>query len=60
MFLAEERKIIYILLAKVDLPEKEVIWESLLKGGQYAPNPLEEMEMRKKLDLERFQLQASL
>ena len=34
-------------------------WESLFKDGRFAPNPWTLDEMRKKLTLQRFQLEVS-
>ncbi|XP_076371396.1 nudC domain-containing protein 2-like isoform X1 [Tachypleus tridentatus] len=52
----EEQKQIVILLTKAESPDFEKFWESLLIG-QFAPDPWLRLEMMKKLDLERFQIE---
>jgi hypothetical protein len=56
----EDNKLLNIVLAKADVSSKDEIWESLLEGGVYQPDPFTMQEMRKKLDLERFQIEVSL
>ncbi|KAL7645187.1 UNVERIFIED_CONTAM: hypothetical protein RMT77_003572 [Armadillidium vulgare] len=52
----EDRKKVSIVLVKSDPITKETIWEGLLKD-QYLADPLTIHEMRKKLDLEKFQIE---
>jgi len=56
----EDNKLLNIVLAKADVSLKDEIWESLLEGGVYQPDAYTLHEMRKKLDLERFQIEVSL
>lgn len=51
----EDRKLLRILLVKSGGGQVE-FWPSLLVG-QYAPDPLTLLRMRKKLDLERYQVE---
>ena len=53
----EDRKLIHIVLAKADCNVRETIWEGLLKDEFHA-DPWKVLEMRKKLDLERFQIEV--
>ncbi|KAK6616887.1 hypothetical protein RUM43_014857 [Polyplax serrata] len=46
-----------IVLAKADHSIKDDMWGSLLVNGQYQPDPWTLHEMRKNLDLERFQIE---
>lgn len=48
-----------ILLAKADYSFKEDMWESVLAEGEFQPDPWTLHEMRKNLDLERFQIEVS-
>lgn len=52
----EDRKKLYITLAKGDVRTKENTWEGLLKDN-YLVDPWLLHEMQKKLDLERFQIE---
>jgi hypothetical protein len=56
----EDNKLLNIVLAKADVSLKDEIWESLLEGSVYQPDAYTLHEMRKKLDLERFQIEVSL
>jgi hypothetical protein len=56
----EDNKLLNIVLAKADVASKDEIWESLLEADMYKPDPLTLHEMRKKMDLERFQIEVSL
>lgn len=47
-----------IVLAKADYVRKEVVWESLMEDGSYKADPLTFHEMRKKIDLEKFQIEV--
>lgn len=47
-----------IVLPKADYSAKEIIWEALLADGQYKPDPITLLEMRKKIDLEHFQIEV--
>jgi len=49
-------KLLRILYAKAN-PGKDSCWVSLLKNGSFAPDPHNLLEMRKKLDLELFQIE---
>ena len=46
------------MLAKVDAKLKDEIWESLLENDCYKPDPYTLHEMRKKMDLEKFQIEV--
>ncbi|XP_054285380.1 nudC domain-containing protein 2-like [Macrosteles quadrilineatus] len=46
-----------IVLSKAEYDQKDTLWESILKDGSYQPDPLTLHEMRKKLDLEKFQIE---
>eukprot|EP00088_Acartia_fossae_P069741 TRINITY_DN9188_c0_g1_i11.p1 TRINITY_DN9188_c0_g1~~TRINITY_DN9188_c0_g1_i11.p1 ORF type:complete len:302 (-),score=43.87 TRINITY_DN9188_c0_g1_i11:1106-2011(-) len=50
----EDQKLLRVLLVK---SRKSDYWSSLLENGQYQPNPAQLLQMRHKLDLERFQLE---
>ncbi|KAF4532866.1 hypothetical protein B566_EDAN001469 [Ephemera danica] len=52
-----EGGVLNILLSRSDHAVKEAVWTSLLKDGTYQMDPLTLNETRKKLDLERFQLE---
>ncbi|XP_059482026.1 nudC domain-containing protein 2-like isoform X2 [Neocloeon triangulifer] len=52
-----EGGVMTILLARSDHAIKEVIWPSLLADGSFALDAVAVHETRKKLDLERFQLE---
>lgn len=52
----EDRKLLRIQLVKADERTKDHCWLSLLEA-QFTPDPITLSEMRKKLDLERFQLE---
>ena len=54
----EDKKIIHIVLTKADATTKETTWEGLMKD-EYLADPWTIHEMRKKLDLERFQIEVS-
>lgn len=56
-WIIEEQERIMILLAKSEPANAEKVWESLLAGHGYAPDPLVMHEMMKKLDLEKFQME---
>lgn len=47
-----------IVLAKADHSVKDDMWESLLSDGQFQPDAWTLHEMRKNLDLERFQMEV--
>ncbi|XP_063218945.1 nudC domain-containing protein 2-like [Bacillus rossius redtenbacheri] len=53
----EDKKLLRIILSKAHSGVKESIWTSLLKDGTGTPDPLTLHEMRKKLDLEMFQIE---
>ncbi|KAK3912356.1 NudC domain-containing protein 2 [Frankliniella fusca] len=53
----EDRCLLDIVLSKSNTFKQDEIWESLMEDGCYKPDPLVFHEMRKKLDLERFQLE---
>ena len=48
-----------IVLPKADYSKKEIIWEALLHDGRFKPDLITFNEMRKKLDLEKFQIEVS-
>jgi len=50
----EDAKLLRILLSKV---RKDDYWSSLLESGGYQPEPATLLQMRQKLDLERYELE---
>ncbi|XP_076067240.1 nudC domain-containing protein 2-like isoform X2 [Oratosquilla oratoria] len=52
----EDKKILHIVMSKADPMHKEKVWEGLLTDN-YTADPWVLLEMRKKLDLERFQME---
>lgn len=54
----EDGCLLDIVLSKSDTFKQDEIWESLLNDDRFKPDPLTFHEMRKKLDLERFQLEV--
>ncbi|XP_063603671.1 nudC domain-containing protein 2-like [Penaeus indicus] len=52
----EDKKILHIAMTKADACTKETVWGGLLKDD-YLADPWTLHEMRKKLDLERFQIE---
>ncbi|XP_050690034.1 nudC domain-containing protein 2-like [Eriocheir sinensis] len=52
----EDRKLVRIVMTKADTNTKENVWEGLLKE-RFLADPFVLHEMRKKLDLERFQME---
>ena len=52
----EDKELLRIQLVKMDERIKDIAWLSLFKN-QYKPDPVVLTEMRKKLDLERFQME---
>lgn len=52
----EDKKIVHIALTKADACSKETLWEGLLKDN-FLADPWTVHEMRKKLDLEHFQIE---
>ena len=55
----EDQKLIRIQLIKAHHGTKDLCWLSLLEG-EYQPDPIALNEMRKKLDLEKFQIEVCL
>ena len=55
----EDKKLLTIQLIKADERTKDQCWLSLLEN-QFIPDAFVLNEMRKKLDLERFQLEVRL
>lgn len=47
-----------IVLAKTDFVKKEIVWEALMEDGTYKADPITYHEMRKKMDLEKFQIEV--
>lgn len=54
----DNSSLLSIVLPKADFAGKEIIWEALMDSGQYHADPLTFHEMRKKLDLEKFQIEV--
>lgn len=55
----EDQQLLRIQLVKMDERSKDTCWLSLLKDPiQFQPDPYILNDMRKKLDLERFQLEV--
>lgn len=52
----EDKKILHIAMTKADACSKETVWEGLL-ADNFVADPWTVHEMRKKLDLERFQIE---
>lgn len=50
----EDQKLLRILLVK---SRKSEYWSSLLEDGQFQPDPNTLLQMRQKIDLERFQIE---
>ncbi|GLG93194.1 hypothetical protein R5R35_012720 [Gryllus longicercus] len=53
----EDGRVLSIVLGKATPAHSEEIWEALLADGQFAPDPLTVHNMRKKMDLEKFQIE---
>lgn len=53
------KRILSIVLTKADYVGKEKIWEALMDDRSYQPDPMTFHEMRKKIDLEKFQLEVN-
>ena len=49
-----------IVLPKSDYTAKEIVWEALMADKRYQADSLTLHEMRKKLDLEKFQIEVSV
>jgi len=47
-----------IVLTKADFVKKEIVWESLMEDGTFKADPITYHEMRKKMDLEKFQIEV--
>nr|XP_045599091.1 nudC domain-containing protein 2-like isoform X2 [Procambarus clarkii] len=52
----EDKKLLHIAMSKADACSKETLWEGLLTDN-FLADPWTIHEMRKKLDLERFQIE---
>lgn len=57
--LEDEGSLLDIVLPKADYKKKEIVWEALFADKRYQPDPKTMLEMRKKLDLEMFQMEVS-
>ncbi len=53
----EDRRLLRIQLAKAN-PRKDSCWMALMADMRFAPDPVMAHEMRKKLDLEQFQMEV--
>ncbi|XP_075234440.1 nudC domain-containing protein 2-like [Lycorma delicatula] len=51
------QRVLSVVLTKADYVGKEKIWEALMADRSYQPDPLTFHEMRKKIDLEKFQIE---
>lgn len=49
-----------IVLAKADYVKKEIVWEALMEDGSFRADPITYHEMRKKMDLEKFQIEVPI
>ncbi|XP_050543633.1 nudC domain-containing protein 2-like isoform X2 [Daktulosphaira vitifoliae] len=49
--------LINIVLTKADYIKKEIVWEALMEDKSFMADPLTFIEMRKKMDLEKFQIE---
>jgi len=54
----DDGTLLNIVLAKADFIKKEIVWESLMEDGSFRADPIIYHEMRKKLDLEKFQIEV--
>ncbi|XP_063851143.1 nudC domain-containing protein 2-like [Scylla paramamosain] len=52
----EDKKLLHIAMTKADACTKETLWEGLLTD-RFLADPFVQLEMRKKLDLEHFQME---
>ncbi|KAK8719598.1 hypothetical protein OTU49_013925 [Cherax quadricarinatus] len=52
----EDKRMLHIAMTKADACSKETLWEGLLTDN-FLADPWTILEMRKKLDLERFQIE---
>lgn len=52
----EDKKLLHIAMTKADACTKENLWEGLLTD-RFLADPFIQLEMRKKLDLEHFQME---
>ena len=55
----DEGRLVRIQLVKAN-PRKDDCWLALMRDKTFAPDPVTLNEMRKKLDLEQFQLEVIL
>lgn len=53
------KRILSIVLTKADYVGKEIVWEALMADRRYEPDPMTFHEMRKKIDLEKFQIEVT-
>ncbi|XP_053644843.1 nudC domain-containing protein 2 isoform X2 [Cherax quadricarinatus] len=53
----EDKRMLHIAMTKADACSKETLWEGLLTDN-FLADPWTILEMRKKLDLERFQIES--
>lgn len=56
--LEDEGTLLKIILTKADYIKKEIVWESLLEDGSFKADPVTYIEMKKKIDLEKFQIEV--
>lgn len=56
--LEDSGTLLNIVLAKADFIKKEIVWEALMEDGSYKADPITYHEMRKKMDLEKFQIEV--
>ncbi|VVC24872.1 Hypothetical protein CINCED_3A014389 [Cinara cedri] len=56
--LEDEGTLLKIILIKADYIKKEIVWESLLEDGSFKADPITYIEMKKKIDLEKFQIEV--
>lgn len=54
----DQGSLLNIVLPKADYAAKEIVWEALLADRTYQADPYTFNEMRKKLDLEKFQVEV--
>lgn len=54
----EDGCVLNIILSKAEYEGKDTIWEALLSDRSFQPDPLTLHEMRKKIDLEKFQIEV--
>ncbi|XP_050420908.1 nudC domain-containing protein 2-like isoform X2 [Adelges cooleyi] len=55
--LEDNGTLLNIVLTKADYIKNEIVWEALMEDKSFKADPLTFHEMRKKMDLEKFQIE---